>query len=167
LVIFSLIVSCSDKDKSKNNETKVNGDPDTIKTDYYKDLIIFEIVKPQEVIYKYPDGKTPVKSGRTNEFIKKSIFMEKPSLEKMREIFNFYKLTYMKRAEVLNKELTLDLWFFDKRIPKIDANPYNLDSDPQYDKNLACVFLLNYRNGLYFENCSDYKMLNNHFYETK
>lgn len=158
---FSLFLSCSQKKKESDiakQEFLIEGNADTIKKDYYSNLIIYENIEPK--------GKNP--SGKNyNEQIYKSFYIENPTLEKLKEIFSFYKLFYSKRAKDINNELTINLWFFDMKVPYADANPKNLDSDPKYDKNIACTFIYNYKNGYNGENCSTYEKFNKYFYENK
>jgi len=169
-ILIALIISCSNKKNEteqkqdqKNEALKetekilIEGNADTIKKDYYSDLIIYDNIEPK--------GKNP--SGKNyNEQIYKSFYLQNPSLEKIKEIFNFYKLYYSKRA-IINNEITLNLWFFDKKVPYAVANPENLDTDIKYEKNIACVFIYNYKNSSRLEDCSSYDKFNNYYYSNK
>lgn len=172
LILYILILACSQHQnnqvaKRKYQEEKIEGNPDTIKTDYYSDFVIFRSTKPREYKYYYPNKNTRVNNGMTNERIHKSIFVKQPSLEKLKEIFNFYKLFYKNRANLLDNELTITLWFFDRKVSEDTANPDNTSSDKNFDKHFTCSFIYNFKNGYQVEDCRDCDKLDNYFFESK
>ena len=150
LTISLLCVSCDNIDNKSTIKDKTTY-IDTITNDWYSANTILENIKPQQKKNKYPDGKTKVDDGKTNEQIEKVMYIETPTYKEMNAIYLFYKEYYKKRANQLNNQVTLYVTFYNKRISKKDADTDNYNYDSKIDNYMCGNFIFNYLNDYYFE----------------